>query len=201
MQEWKPTLRKPVPDGLPRLMLAAFLGGLALACLAVFPSQAAIADESLEQKVKAAFLYKFSAYVDWPSHAFASATSPFSVCVVDSNPDFNSTLEKMVSGEKVNGRPVVVRQVNMAEEEAGCHILYIGSSDPQRAAQAVEAVRGNNTLTVSEDASQGIIGFLVADNRVRFNINDEAAAENGLVISSKLLDLAVNVKRRTKGGR
>ena len=166
----------------------------------VSPCHAAIADKSLEYGVKAAFLYKFSAYVDWPATAFVSPTSPFSVCLVDSNDQFNSTLAKVVNGEKVNGRTVIIRQINALENESSCHILYIGTSDPQRAAEAIEAARGSNTLTVSDNASLGIIDFLITDNHVRFNIDDAAAAQNGLVISSKLLDLAVNVKRRTSKG-
>lgn len=178
--------------------LSAMLALIAF-IMAISPSHAAIADQSLAQKVKAAFLYKFSAYVDWPPQAFDSPTSPFALCVVDSSEVFNNTLREVVNGETVHGRPVEIRQIAMAEEGAGCHILYIGTSDAERAAQVAEAMRGSNTLTVSDDVSQGIIDFLIADNRVRFNINDEAAAENGLVISSKLLDLAVNVRRRPKG--
>lgn len=165
----------------------------------VMPGQAAIADESLEQRVKAAFLYKFGGYVEWPSSAFAEPDTPFTLCVLGSDPNFNATLEKMVQKENVQGRPITVRQLQTPEEE-GCHILYIGFSDPQHSLEVIEAVRGKNVLTVSESASQGIIGFLVANNRVRFNINDKEAAENGLVISSKLLDLAVNVTRRESMG-
>lgn len=163
------------------------------------PNQAAT-DKSLEYKVKAAFLFKFSAYVDWPASAFTSSTSPFSVCLLDSNELFSSTLKKVVNQEKVNGHPAIVRQINTPEMETDCHILYIGTSDPQRAAEAIEAVRDSATLTVCDNASQGIINFLIADNRVRFNIDDEAAAHKNLVISSKLLSLAVNVKRRALSG-
>lgn len=166
----------------------------------VIPSQAAIADESLEQRVKAAFLYKFGGYVEWPATAFASPDTPFTLCVLGSDPNFNATLEKMVQKENVQGRPVTVRQLQSPKDEAGCHILYIGVPDPQYSSEVIETVRGKSVLTVSESASQGIIGFLIANNRVRFNINDQEAAENGLVISSKLLDLAVNVTRRESMG-
>lgn len=166
----------------------------------VIPGQAAIANESLEQRVKAAFLYKFGGYVEWPSTAFAAPDTPFTLCVLGSDPNFNVTLEKMVQKENVQGRPISVRQLQTPADEAGCHILYIGFSDPQHSLEAIEAVRGKSVLTVSESASQGIIGFLIANNRVRFNINDKEAAENGLVISSKLLDLAVTVTRRESMG-
>ena len=184
--------RRCLPSGVMAMLIV--LATIALPC------NAAIADKSLEYGVKAAFLYKFSAYVDWPATAFVSPTSPFSVCLVDSSDQFNSTLTKVVNGEKVKGRTVVVRQINNLEDESSCHILYIGTSDAERAAEAIEATRGSNTLTVSDNASLGIIDFLITDNHVRFNIDDAAAAQNGLVISSKLLSLAVNVKRRASKG-
>jgi hypothetical protein len=197
MLRLRPALRMLILQELPHPKHFAVLAAMACAMVGL-SSHATIIDEALAQKVKAAFLYKFSGYVDWPPMAFDSPTSPFTLCVVDSSEVFNDTLREVVNGETVNGRPVVVRQINTAEEGTGCHILYIGTSDAERAAEVAEAVRGSSTLTVSDNASQGIIDFLIADNRVRFNINEEAAAENGLMISSKLLELAVNVRRRPK---
>jgi len=164
--------------------------------IAVFPCHAALADESLEDGIKAAYLYKFSSYVDWPATAFTSTTSPFTVCLLGSSDHFNSTLRKIVQEESVNGRKIVVNEIRTLEREAGCHILYIGTTDPQRSAAFIDSVRGSNVLTVSDNASQGIIGFTITNNRLRFNIDAVAAGENGLVISSRLLSLAVNVKRR-----
>ena len=167
--------------------------------LIIMQGQAAIADESLEKRVKAAFLHKFGGYVEWPAAAFDSQDSPLTVCLLGSDAGFNAALEKMAQGSNIHGHPIAVRELATGEVEADCHILYVDTPDPQISAQALEAVRGKNVLTVSDSASQGIISFLIADNRVRFNINDKAAAENGLVISSKLLDLAANVTRRDQG--
>lgn len=151
----------------------------------------------MEEGIKAAYLYKFSSYVDWPSTAFTSPTSPFTLCLLGSSEHFNSTLKKVVQGKSVNGRKIVVSEIHALEnKEARCHILYIGTTDSQRSAAAIDNVRGCNILTVSDIPSQGIIGFTINNNRLRFNINDSAAAENGLVISSRLLSLAINVKRR-----
>lgn len=173
-----------------------------IACvMALMPyGAAAIAAESLEYGVKAAFLYKFSAYVDWPQTAFESPASPFTICLADSSEQFNDTLKKVIHGQRVNNRTTVIRQIKAAAEVAGCHILYVGTTNPDRMAEIVEVARGNNVLTVSDSSSQGIIiDFLIIDNHVRFNIDDEAAAQNALVISSRLLSLAVNVKRRNSG--
>lgn len=168
--------------------------------LVAMPSQAAIADETLEYQIKAAFLYKFGAYIDWPVNAFDSPTSPLALCILGGNEQLNTTLRKLAREERVNGHPIEIRELQAPAPEDDCHILYTGAIDPQYSAQAMEAVRGKHVLTVSDNPSQGIIGFVIADNRVRFNINDAAAAENGLNISSKLLSLAVNVKRRNAEG-
>jgi hypothetical protein len=164
----------------------------------IVSSRVAVADESIEYKIKAAFLYKFSAYVNWPPSTFNSPSEPFSICLAESNELFKSTLEKVVNGEAVYGRPVMIRQINKHEPETSCQILYIGNH--QRAVETFDSSRFNQTLTVSDGASPGVIEFFISDNRVRFNIDDEAAAKKGLVISSKLLSLAVNVKRRTSPG-
>lgn len=159
-----------------------------------------MADESLEYNVKAAFLYKFGSYVEWPATAFATATSPLNVCVIGTAEPFISTLEKVVSTESINGRNVVVRPVKTVVKENGCHILYIDASENSRAAEITESIRGSSVLTVSNEGSSGIIDFVIANNRVRFNIDDEAAAQNGLTISSKLLSVALKVKKRISKG-
>lgn len=165
-----------------------------------FPSQASTLEKDLDDDIKADFLYKFNAYVDWPVTAFTSPTSPFSICLVGSSDLFNSTLEKVVNGESVHGHPVVVRRISTMENEVGCHVLYIDASNATRITQWINAARDTFTLTVTDGASQGIIDFLKTDDRVSFNIDDEAAAKKELVIDSKLLSLAVNVKRRIPKG-
>jgi len=190
-------------------MTAHFHAGRALGLLAILGigfGGVAVADESLEYGVKAAFVYKFGAYVEWPETAFASASSPFNLCLVGSDGQFASTLEKVVGGKRISGRDIVTRRLKTVERDSGCHILYIGPDEAQHAAQVIEAVRGSNALTVSDTGGSrlgvGIIDFVIAENRVRFDIDDESAAQNGLVISSKLLSLALNVKRRnSQGGR
>ncbi len=170
--------------------------------LMLLPGKAAVADDSVEYGVKAAFLYKFSFYVEWPAAAFTSPASPINLCVAGSDP-FGPTLEKVAGEESVNGRSIVIRRIKTVERGTGCHILYVGASEAAHSAQIMEMLRGSNVLTVSDAGgagTAGIIDFVVVNNRVRFNINDEAAAQNGLAISSKLMSLALNVKRRTTQG-
>lgn len=190
-------LRRAVTRFDPRADLVAF----AFICIALTPGAIATAHAGVQEyALKAAFLYKFGLYVEWPSSAFSSSTSPINLCVAGQDP-FGESLDKMVAGERINGRNVVIRRLKTVGRDSGCHILYIGGSDAQRGAQIIEDVRGNSVLTVSDargsGSGAGIIDFVIADNRVRFDIDDEAAAQNGLVISSKLLSLALNVKRRS----
>lgn len=163
-------------------------------------------EQAQEYALKAALLSKFGLYVEWPGSAFSSAASPINLCIAGEDP-FGEALDKVAAGELINNRKVVSRRLKTVGRDSGCHILYIGDSDAQSLEQIIEAVRGGNVLTVTDDdgsgSATGIIEFVIKDNRVRFNIDDEAAAQNGLVISSKLLSLALNVKRRTslKEGR
>ena len=196
------TLRRAVT----RFNPCADLAALAFICIALIPGAISTAHAQVQEyALKAAFLYKFGLYVEWPNSAFPSPASPVNLCVVGQDP-FGESLDKAVAGEGINGRNVVVRRLKTVGRDSGCHILYIGGSDAQRGAQIIESVRGSSVLTVSDTggsgSSAGIIDFVISDNHVRFNIDDEAAAQNGLVISSKLMSLALNVKRRTsKEGR
>ncbi|HSI43940.1 MAG TPA: YfiR family protein [Methylotenera sp.] len=159
-----------------------------------------LADESLEYGVKAAFLYKFGSYVEWPSTAFESPNSPITLCVFGSNDQFISTLEKVIGTESINNRSVNVRPIKSVDRNLGCHILYIDSADGQHSPQIIENLRGTSVLTVNNDGVPSIIDFVISNNRVRFNIDDDAAAQNGLTISSKLLSVALKVKKRSSKG-
>lgn len=167
--------------------------------VALFPVSVDAADSTpLEYAVKAAYLYKFGIYVEWPRTVFASPTSALNLCIVGDDP-FGSTLDEAVKNQFINGRPIEVRRLMNGVKDSGCHILYLGAADMQQAAARLEAVSGNGVLTVSNFRGIGIINFVIKDNRVRFDIDDEAAANSGLRISSKLLSLALSVKPRPGG--
>ena len=172
--------------------------GLALAAaLAALPATAPAAD-SLETAVKATYLYKFAPFVDWPADAFASPAAPFLICVVGKDP-FGSVLDRAVAGQKAGARPFAVRRMAEADRSAGCQILYAGG-DKAAVRQALEAVRGAPVLTVTDGSgAEGIVDFAIDRGRVLFRIDDEAAAQNRLTISSKLMSLALSVKPRHGG--
>lgn len=170
---------------------------MALALAPVLP--AAAQDASLEYAVKAAFLYKLGPFVEWPEQAFRAADSPVNLCVVGGDP-FGGVLDRAVAGQSIGSRPIVVRRLPTVGPGDACHILYIVGADPRRTAGVVGLVRGTPVLTVTdgvrEPGAKGIVNFVIQSNRVRFEIDDFAAAENGLAISSKVMSLAVSVRPR-----
>jgi hypothetical protein len=180
-----------------KLTLFAAVGVAAMGASPVRGSSAA--EASLEYAVKAAYLYKFGAFVEWPSSAFESPTSPATLCVVGKDP-FGSALDKAVDAQRIGDRPIVIRRLKTVAPDSGCQILFVEGSDKLEASQTLDAVRGGGVLTITDGArspeTTGIINFVITDNRVRFEIDDQAASANGLVISSKLLDLARSAKRR-----
>lgn len=169
-------------------------------CMALALSGITTAHAQVEEyAIKAAFLYKFGLFVEWPDSAFSSSTSPVNLCIVGEDP-FGKSLDTVVAGAQVKGRNVVIRRLQTVGRNPSCHILYAGGSEQQSRAQIIETVRGSSVLTVSDGrgskSDSGIINFVIADKRVRFDIDDEAAAQNEIVISSKLMSLALNIKRK-----
>ena len=176
---------------LPRLAVAA----LVLSSLAV----SARAQESLETAVKAAYLYKFAPFVQWPVEARGPGT-PFTVCVVGADP-FGPVLDRAVVGQKVGDRPIVIRRLSLAAHDSPCEIAFLGGSHAQSVRDELVALHGAPVLTVTDAAaSPGVVDFALTQGRVRFRIDDQTAAEDGLTISSKLLSLAVSVRPRKTPG-
>lgn len=177
-----------------RILSVIWAAALALACR---PAMAAPA-ETLEYAVKATFVYKFAGFVDWPPASFGSPMSPVTICVLGSDP-VATLIDQAAAGQQVGERAVAVTHLQMFDRNSGCHILYVAANIA--AADAVNAARGEPVLTVVNSARAGAVGsivtFVVQDNRVQFDIDDAAAAESGLAISSKLLSLARAVRPRS----
>lgn len=161
-------------------------------------AQAQPGEQLDEYQVKAAFLYNFAKFVEWPTGAFKSADDPVAICVLGQNP-FGSALEQIVSGKKVGERPFRIRQISDVKESPKCHMVFLTASENKRARPLLEEVKGLPVLTVGESneflSNGGAIAFNVRDTRVRFEIDGEAAARAKLKISSKLLSLAQNTKK------
>lgn len=163
-------------------------------------AHAAAAQDNLEQSVKAAYLLKLGAFVDWPDESFETPLSPVRLCVVGDDP-FGNLLERAAQGQRLEERAVVIQRLSTATQDSHCHIMFVTGSADQPVADALAAVHGTPTLTITDSArrpgAKGIVHFVVHDNRVRFEIDDKTAAENRLSISSKILSLAVAVRSRS----
>ena len=169
---------------------------------AITAAGGASAQPRLDLAVKATFLYKLAPFVDWPAAAAGSYEASFDICVVGDDP-FGQTLDHAVTGQQIGGRQIMVRRMAVATRDAPCKIMFIGGSRAQSVREALKTMRGAPVLTVTDDqASGGVIDFVIDQGRVHFRIDDQAAADDGLTVSSKLLSLAVSVNpRRGSGGR
>lgn len=147
-----------------------------------------------EYQLKAAFLYNFAKFVDWPPSAFTNGTQPFVVGVMGENP-FGKDLENTIHNKNINGHTIVGRAVVSISDARQCHILFVSNSESKRLHEIFEGLRGATVLTVGENekfiASGGMINFIVEGRKIRFQINDATARLAQLKISSKLLSLAV----------
>ncbi|MEO8660463.1 MAG: YfiR family protein [Bryobacteraceae bacterium] len=150
-------------------------------------------DQTLEYRVKAAFLLNFTKFTEWPEVAFGDAKSPLSICILGTDP-FGHILDQTLEGEVVNSRRVVVERIQSAPPLKACQVLFVGK--PEDVAKTLATV-GPNVLTVSEDEAfirgGGMIYFLIEGGRVRFDINQTVAETAGLKLSSKLLKVARQV--------
>jgi hypothetical protein len=149
-----------------------------------------------EYQVKAAYLYNFAKFVEWPARAFENPTAPIRLCVLNYQ-SFESELNQMVEGKTVAGRPVAVVPVENGEQSHSCHILFVNSSQDRQVQHIIEVLRDTSVLTVGETIEfvekGGIISFVLQDDRVRFQVNYKAANRAGLRISSRLLSVATRV--------
>jgi hypothetical protein len=154
---------------------------------------------SLEYAVKATYLYKFIPFVDWPPGSFSAPDAPVNLCIIGHDP-FGDLLDRAIAGVTVGGHPIALRRLPVARRDEGCHVMFLGGSDAQSIPEALAAVRGAPVLTITDSAdsgdASGIVNFVLADNRVRFQIDERAAAENRLGMNAKLLSLATSVRRR-----
>jgi len=178
----------------------ALAGAMALACATVTfaAPPVPVAAASLEYPVKANYLVKFAAFVDWPSDAFASASSPITVCVLGEDP-FGPDLDRAAAAEVVGGRHLLVRRLSRIDSRSGCQLVYLGKSRTESVSEALAALAGAPVLTVTDEArggDRGVIHFAITGNRVRFHIDDQSAARAHLSISSRLLSLALSVRPR-----
>jgi hypothetical protein len=145
----------------------------------------------VEYTIKAAYLYNFARFVDWPAQGPGS-TGPIELCILGEDP-FGEALEA-IEGRTAQGRPMVLRRLAEVAGTERCHILYLGPSEAERAEPVLEHLRGLSVLTVGDfegfAQAGGMIGFVIRADTVRLQINPAAVRRSGLRISAKLLELS-----------
>lgn len=176
------------------LLLALVTGAPGLA-----QAQAPVA--ALERQVKAAYLFKFASFVEWPEASFARPDSPLHIGVAGSEV-LAAQLERMVAGRSVNGHPVRVRRLQPGAVLDDLHIVFLDSSLDRGALGAMlAAAHGHSVLTVS-DAGEAVapgcmIHFVVADDKLRFDVAMRSVASSRLRISARMLAVAHKVQAAT----
>ena len=143
-----------------------------------------------EYRLKAAFLFNFMQFVQWPATAFAGGASPLVIGVLGEDP-FGEQLDQLVRGEQIRGRPIVVQRHARLEDVRQCQLLFINERDQRKLKAILAALAQQPILTVSDapdfTRSGGMINFVTQDNHVRLLINVDAATAAQLTLSSKLL--------------
>lgn len=178
-----------------------------LICAAlVIPARAQSADgsDNSEYLIKAGFTYNFAKLMDWPASAFPQPNSPIVIGVLGTDP-FGGTLDQVLKGKQANGRDFEVKHLKWGMDMRDCDILFISSSESAHVDEILHSVHGLPVLTIGEmpgfAARGGIINFILEDNKVRFEVNVDAAKQANINISSRLLSLAKIVQQQPDGRR
>ncbi|QOY96259.1 YfiR family protein [Massilia sp. UMI-21] len=193
---------KTHPPDRPRRRLACRTVALPLLLAAAGTAPRAMADAgglALERRVKAAFLYKFLGYAEFPPEAFSDPAGPLTIGVVGAE-NMAAELARIAAGRMVAGRPIAVRRVNEHEAVPPVHLLFVAGNDTERAARVLRAASGA-WLTVTECEGclrhGSVINFRIVDERVRFDVSLDAAERKNVKLSSRLLTVANRIQ---KGG-
>ena len=175
----------------------AWFAGLILLGALAFGAPAPTA--STEYQLKAAFLFKVAQFVEWPARAFREADSPFVIGVLGEDP-FGAYLDELVQGEKMEGRPLVVRRYARVEDVVECHLLFVSRSEAANLEKICAALRGRGVLTAGDTDTftqqGGMVRFSVEAGKIRLKIsiaNVEADKASELVVSSKVRTPAILV--------
>jgi len=172
-----------------------------------FPAHGQSADpsDSSEYLIKAGFIYNFAKLMEWPDPVFPQPNSPIVIGVLGNTDPFQGTLDDVLRGKQVNGHPFVVKHLKSKDDIKGCNILFVTSSETAHADELLHQIRGLPILTIGDTPGfaerGGIIDFVVEDNKVRFDIDVQAAKQADITISSRLLTLARIVPDMAADGR
>lgn len=185
---------RPSVTRLKATLLAALIG---MTC-----GSPSFAQGPTEHQVKAAFVFNFTKFVEWPAPAFRSSPNTINICLIGEDL-FGKVLDETVKGQIVGGRGFAVRRLTQIPRDDSCQVAFLGGMDKRSAEQILAPIKSLPILTVVDNEDSGdpgaMIGFVVDDNKVRFNVNLDIAERAGVKLSSKLLKLAKQVRER--GGK
>lgn len=166
--------------------------------LIAFATTVSGAEIAKEYQIKAAFLYNFTKFVEWPSRCFAAPDAPFVIGVVGRDP-FGDELKKLVRDRTVAGRAIVAVQLTAIEPATTIHLLFVANGEEKKIEPHLATLRSAGVLTVGESerftALGGIVTFIRREDQVRFKINAASAGGSGLKVSAQLLKLATLVRQ------
>lgn len=173
-------------------------------CLSCFAASGSATEPvSKEYQLKAAFLYNFTKFVEWPTNRLVVKDEPIVIGVLGNNP-FGKELAKAVEGRTQNGHPFLVSNLTAASEAKTVHLLFVPRGQETAFEEQGVAALAAGVLTVGESEAfarlGGIISFTTEADKIRFEINLDEAEQNGLKISSKLLQLAKAVRHKSQPG-
>jgi hypothetical protein len=189
----------PSLSAVPRRWLAAILL-LALAATQHAAHAQAAGAAPRDSAVKAAFLYKFGSFVEWPAATFRDAQDPLVIGVLGDDAVADE-LEQLAAGRSVEGRPVKVRSVKESELPAGVHVLFVGTLRPARLREVLASASGPVLVVTQQDgalAAGSVINFVADGSRVRFTASIASAEARGLRLSARLLAVAQSVDGKAR---
>jgi hypothetical protein len=170
-----------------------------LLSLRVAAADPATSAPPLEYEVKAAFLFNFAKFIEWPP---AKESQDFVIGVLGEDP-FGETLDRILRGKNLGDRKIVLRRGTTLEEIGDVRVLFISNSEKTRLPQILKRLQDSPTLTVGESddfvGRGGMVGFRVKDDVVRFDVNLEPVGRAGLKMSSQLIRVARRVVSSTSG--
>jgi hypothetical protein len=175
-----------------------------LSCsLLLLPGLHAQQPKANEFQIKAAYLYNFGRFVQWPDESGGDRNESFEICVLGTDP-FGQALDATLAGGTIGGKSVAAKRITKPQDVDSCRILFISSSEESHLKEDLAALDKTRVLTVSDipkfSERGGMIGFILDGNRVRFDVNLDSAQGAGLTLSSELLKVATSVRKVSRSG-
>ncbi|MFV1984395.1 MAG: YfiR family protein [Thiohalomonadales bacterium] len=162
--------------------------------------QPLISADQIEYKVKAAYLYQFTKFTEWPGKEFLNINTPIRICVLGINP-FGQLLDNLNS-KTSQDRHLEIEYLSSTNNLSQCHVIFISQSEEHNLKQILTLTKNSPVLTVSDmnDFAErgGIIGLVIAQGNIRLEINYDASSTAGVKLSSKLLEIATLIKDSRK---